>query len=141
MIHRWMSVCLLLSLLLIGCQPEDKELNREAISSEINQVILTARADLAPTPTFTPQPTLTLTPSPSPSPTPQIDLVVLASEFDVYRAPIRSYGVKFTISPPDQIRVLGRNAGCAWLQVLKNETDVVIFLVDAFLSGTANVIK
>lgn len=121
MTHRWIFLCLVLALLLVGCQPGGQEIDRAAIRSEINQVLLTARSDIPPTPTVTPQPTLT--PTPSPSPTPQIDLVVLASELDVFRAPIKSYGVKFSLNPQDEVRVLGRDAKCKWLQVLKNEQD------------------
>ncbi|MEJ2510560.1 MAG: SH3 domain-containing protein [Anaerolineales bacterium] len=119
--HRLIFVCLVLALLLVGCQPGGPEFDRAAIRSEVNQVLLTARSDLPSTPTFTPQPTFTLTPSPSP--TPQIDLVVLASELEVYQAPIKSYGVKFTLAPQDQVKVVGRNESCKWLQVLKNEQD------------------
>lgn len=116
----WMLGCCLLILLLIGCQPDAQDLNREALRSEINEVLLTARSDIPPTATLTPQPTFT----PSPSPTPLPDLVVLASELDVYQAPIKSYGIKFSLSPQDQVRVLGRDAKCKWLQVLKNDQDV-----------------
>ncbi len=118
--HRWIFVCLLLALLLVGCQPGGPEIDRAEIRSEVNQVLLAARSDLPPTPTFTPQPTFT----PSPSPTPKMDLVVLASKLDVYQAPIKSYGVKFSLSPQDEVRVIGRDAKCKWLQVLVNEQDV-----------------